>query len=395
MFEREENPLNVKKSDIVVGLASYNEADSIAYPAQQSSLGLQKYYGKERSVIINCDNHSPDGTELSFFGTETKIPKIYITTPADITGKGYNFENLFRKVLELDAEILVCLDADLLSVTPEWIKNFVEPIRAGYDFVTPIYSRHKYDGTITNNICYPIVYGLFCKNIRQPIGGDFAVSRRFAQHLVCQPWHKTTEEYGIDIFMTMNAILGGYKICSTGLGAKVHKPSAPKLGPMFMQVVSSAFLTILTHYDKWRNLSKIEEQEVFGLKEMSPPQELTIDRVAIEKQARDSFRHNQGILETFLSPKVYSEITNNFNSDTIDIDADLWVTTVYDMITAFKTTDDVSVLLEAFKGLYFGRTISFMNQTWDWKNEKAEEEILNQAKLFHKKRDYLIKRLDR
>ena len=46
MFEREENPCAATKADIVVGLASYNEADSIAYPTKQASLGLEKYYEK-------------------------------------------------------------------------------------------------------------------------------------------------------------------------------------------------------------------------------------------------------------------------------------------------------------------------------------------------------------
>ena len=178
MFEREVNTSNVTQADIVVGLASFNEADSIDYPTQQASLGLKKYYGDQTSCILNCDNHSPDDTESVFLGTETDVPKIYVTTPPDTPGKGYNFENMFRKVLELDAEVLVCLDADLLSVTPEWVKYFTDPIMAGYDMVNPIYSRHKYDGTITNSICYPLVYGLFCRNVRQPIGGDFAISRR-------------------------------------------------------------------------------------------------------------------------------------------------------------------------------------------------------------------------
>ena len=394
MFEREENPEGVTQASIAVGLASYNEADSIAYPTQQASLGLKKYYGDRTSVIINCDNHSPDSTEQAFLGTETDVGKIYITTPPDTPGKGYNFENMFRKVLELDSEVLVCLDADLLSVTPEWVKYFTDPILEGHDFVNPIYSRHKYDGTITNNICFPIVYGLFCRNIRQPIGGDFAMSRRFARHLVCQPWHRTTEEYGVDIFMTMNAILGGFKICNTGLGAKVHKPSAPKLGPMFIQVVSTAFLTVLRNVDKWRDAKEIVEPELYGLKTMDPPQELTMDRSAIEKQAREGFTQQQGQLEKVLSPDLYKDLTKMFGGGTIDIGAEQWTTTVFDMIAAFKTSTDRPALVESLKGLYFGRALSFMNKTWDWPTEKAEEDILAQAEVFHARRDYLIERLE-
>ena len=51
-------------------------------------------------------------------------------------------------------------------------KLTVEPLQDGYDFVNPIYSRHKYDGTITNHVCYPLLNGVLCTNLRQPIGGE-------------------------------------------------------------------------------------------------------------------------------------------------------------------------------------------------------------------------------
>ncbi|MCK4639848.1 MAG: glycosyl transferase [Candidatus Marinimicrobia bacterium] len=395
MFERENNPRNVRSAEIVAGLASYQEADSIDYPTQQLSGGLKKHYGDKTSVIINCDNNSPDGTEEVFLGTVTEVPKIYITTPPGILGKGYNFENIFRKMLELDAKVLVCVDADLLSITPEWVKYFIDPILNDYDFVNPLYSRHKYDGTITNNICYPLIYGLFCHNIRQPIGGDFSMSKRFVNHLVCKPWHRTTEEYGIDIFMTMNAILGGFKTCETGLGAKRHKPSAPKLGAMFIQVVSTMFLTIISNYETWKEATVIEQPALFGLRHMELPQELTIDRSAIEKQARDNFNQYKEILERVLSPGIYADLSHMFSSKGIDINTDQWVTIIYDMIAAFKSAGDRNnEIVESLKGLYFGRTLTFMNKTWDWSSEQTELEILAQAKVFHDKRDYLISKLE-
>jgi len=101
MYEREENPLKVTEADLVVGLASFMEADNIDYPTRQADEGIGKYFGDKSAVIINCDNASPDGTEQVFLGTDTKTPKIYISTPPDTPGKGYNFENMFRKLIEL------------------------------------------------------------------------------------------------------------------------------------------------------------------------------------------------------------------------------------------------------------------------------------------------------
>ena len=186
MYEREVNPRNVTEADIVVCLPSYKEADNIAYPTKVASEGLVKYFPDLKGVIVNADNASPDDTEGVFLAMETEVPKIYITTPENTPGKGWNFANAFRKAHTLGAKAIVCVDADLQSITPEWMYYMASPILEGYDYLTPLYSRHKYDGTITNNICYPLVYGILCRNTRQPIGGDFALSGGLADHIIAQ-----------------------------------------------------------------------------------------------------------------------------------------------------------------------------------------------------------------
>ena len=55
-------------------------------------------------------------------------------------------------------------------------------LEQGFDYVAPYYLRHKYDGTITNSIVYPMTRTLYGHRIRQPIGGDFGFSGHLAQH---------------------------------------------------------------------------------------------------------------------------------------------------------------------------------------------------------------------
>ena len=98
-----ENPGKVQTAEIIVGIPSYNEADSIAYPTKVASQGLIKYFPNKKSAIINVDNHSPDGTRDAFMSTSTDVPKIYISTPEGVKGKGNNFKNLFEAAAELRA----------------------------------------------------------------------------------------------------------------------------------------------------------------------------------------------------------------------------------------------------------------------------------------------------
>ncbi|MDY7036367.1 MAG: glycosyltransferase, partial [Thermodesulfobacteriota bacterium] len=240
-------------AEFIVGIPSYMEADSIPFVTTQVDQGITKYFPKLESIIVNVDNNSGDDTRGAFLSTETQTPKHYISTPKGVRGKGNNFLNLFRFAAKFKDTLkcVVVVDADLRSITPEWIKYLGEPILNGYDYALPYYSRHQFDGSITNHICYPLLYGLLGKNIRQPIGGEFCFSPAMMDFWLERKWTQTTRQYGVDIFMSLNAVLGDFKICEVGLGAKIHKASAPKLGPMFTQVVTTLFDFILAEKDKW------------------------------------------------------------------------------------------------------------------------------------------------
>ncbi len=80
------NPSNIKSAEIVVGIPSYNEADSIFFPVEQASKGLNIYFPHKSSVIVNVDNCSEDGTKDAFLNTPTKVPKIYASTEKGVRG---------------------------------------------------------------------------------------------------------------------------------------------------------------------------------------------------------------------------------------------------------------------------------------------------------------------
>jgi len=253
------NPDNINEAEIVIGIPSLNEADSIGFVVKQIDQGLGKYFSDRKSVIVNVDNNSQDGTKEAFLNTQTHTPKIYISTPENVKGKGNNLRNLFTIMRELGAKAGATVDADLKSITPKWINCLISPIlKENYHFLTPLYYRHKYDATITNHICYPLVYGILGHNIRQPIGGDMAFSREMTEFWLNQGWPPEVSQYGIDIFMTLNAIKSQLKIGQVNLVAKIHKPSAPKLGPMFLAVAKTLFDFLSANKEIWNDKEVID-----------------------------------------------------------------------------------------------------------------------------------------
>ncbi|MFQ5709566.1 MAG: glycosyltransferase [bacterium] len=385
------NPDQINSADLIVGIPSYNEADNIAFVMQQSAEGLRKYLPDFKSVIINVDNNSPDDTKSAFMNSAPGIPKIYVSTDSGVQGKGNNFYNLFNEMVRLKARAAVVIDADITSITPEWIRDLASPILTGYDYATPLYSRNEYDGTITNNICYPLLYGLLGRDIRQPIGGDFSFSLDLARHYLKQKWTKTTRQYGIDIFMTLNAILGGFECCQVGLGAKIHKPSAPKLGPMFSQVVGTLFQTLVNHKDQWLGMVNVENLPLFGKSDLEKPQSLSVDYKGMKATALYEFDINREILRKALSKAVFNRLTDMFEERKINIGTNLWTRIVYNLLHAYDTTDLNSHLIEAMKALYFGRVVTFIKQSLEKDHEESEQMIQNQAKHFFKYRSILTR----
>lgn len=386
----------IGKADLVVGIPSYNEADNIAFVAKQADQGLKTFFPDKKAVILNVDNDSQDDTKGAFLGQDTETPKYYLSTPPGVRGKGNNFLNLFQAAVLLDSKGIVCVDADLESIGPDWIDYLASPVMdQGADYVTPVYSRNEYDGAITNHICYPLIYGLSGREVRQPIGGDFGLSTHFASSVLSREWEHTTHEYGIDIFLTLSALFGGFRVAQTRLGAKIHKPSAPKLGPMITQVLTTLFSMLVEHKDDWRwgNGSAATER-TYGDKRLEEPQALPVDYKAIKETALDGYEEQRRRLRDYLTPMVFDKIDEIMVSGRMRLTSALWTRTVYDLLYTFDTSAQDEGVIEAMKPLFFARIASFIRYTLDLDHEESEVEIRLQAREFRRLRRYLRKRYD-
>jgi glycosyltransferase involved in cell wall biosynthesis len=176
----------IKHADIVIGIPSFNNERTIGHVVQACYAGLSKYFPQMSGVVINSDGGSTDGTreaaltasldEKSLMLLSTPLPPVHrLSVPYHgIPGKGSAFRLIFEMAQRLGARACAVVDSDLRSITPVWIDLLLRPILlANYEFVAPYYQRHKYDGTITNSIVYPLTRMLYGARVRQPIGGEF------------------------------------------------------------------------------------------------------------------------------------------------------------------------------------------------------------------------------
>jgi len=380
----------IKKAEIIVGIPSYNEADNIDWVVKQVSQGLQKYFPRKSAVIINVDNNSKDGTKEAFLKAKSSVPKVYLSTRPGAKGKGSNFYNLFKFIKEHSSKINIVVDADLRSITPDWIRKLGRPVKKGYDFVAPFYIRNKRDALITNHFCHPLIYALLGRNISQPIGGDFAFSLEMVEHWLSKKWPKAVYQYGIDIFMTTEAITNRFKVCQVDLGRKVHKPTSLKLDSMFVQVATTLFNQLIINKRLW-DKKKVKKTKIFYRKEIKRPQPLTFELQRFKDVCRLGFEAGEEIIKKVLKPDNYEKLKRHYRLKRNGIDADLWSKIVYDFLYAYENFNNKKKLIETLEVVAFCRFFCYARLVERVNSGKAEKEIINQARVFRENKNYLLK----
>ena len=377
---------------IMVGIPSYNNADTIGFVVKQVAEGLKKYFGG--GIIVNADGGSKDGTRDVVLNT--KVPKeievLSFVYKWPIPGKGSAMKELMELAREKDVDILIFVDSDLRSIVPEWIYKFAKPIMDGFDFVAPFYIRHKYDGTITNNIAFPMTTALYGFKIRQPIGGDFGInSKLFDVYLRDENvWKTDVAKFGVDIFLTTTALAEGFKVTQTSLGVKIHDPKDPaqSLGPMFNQVVGTLFMLMKKYENIWRNVKHINDVSIMGEAEKAEPEEVKINLGRLKVEARRGFEGKKRILEKILSRETFEGV--KIALKTFDFNDVLWSHVLYEAAAFYKR--GVLKTLESLIPLYFAKTASFVEETKDMNSLEAERLIEKRAEIFLKEKNYLLER---
>jgi len=383
-----------KDYEIIVGIPSYNNAQTIGYVTKVVDEGIKEYFNG-RGLIVNSDGGSTDGTRDIFLNTRTIAEKVSFTYEG-LPGKGSAMGSVMKLVVFLNVPVAVFVDSDLRSIEPWWIDRLTKPIlEKDAVYVTPYYIRHKYDGTITNNICYPIVSALFGKKIRQPIGGDFGVSLRMIKNYMSQPmeiWSTDVARFGIDIWMTTTAINeGNGEIWQTALGTKIHDVKDPgkHLGPMFSQVVGTLFRQIEKYQENWMKDIEVKDVPIFGSVSNVSPEPLKVDLENLKKSAINGINENYEFVSKVFEDDLLRVINDTKSTGKIDIEQ--WVKLIYSFAAKYRKKDLREKLIKALVPLYFAKVADFVELTLDKPDDFAEKLIEEQVEIFKTNKEFLKK----
>lgn len=399
----------VGQADILVGIPSCNNARTISHVVRAVQAGLAKYFPDKKAVLINSDGGSTDGTLEIVRDTNIKdfdsilinyqgepIPKL-VTPYYGISGKGSAFRTIFEIAAALNVKACAVLDSDLRSITPEWLELLLKPVISGeFDYVAPLYYRHKYDGTITNSIIYPLTRGLYGKRLRQPIGGEFGLSGDLARFFLSKDvWESDVARYGIDIWMTTTAIANDYRICQSLLGAKIHDPKDPgsDLSAMLCQVVGTAFDLMEVYPDAWREVKGSESVPTYGFQYTVGLEPVKVNVERMIRQFSIGVTELMDEWKSFLTKEVTDFLLSarSLPVEEFHIPDEIWVEIVYSFAgAAYRKVAGKGHLLKSLTPLYIGRTAAFVLETQESEAGEVEKKIERLCGVFEDRKPFLL-----
>src|SRR6201984_3059370 len=161
--------MSVGEVDLLVGIPSHNNAKSISQTVTTIEDCFQQNFVRDRVVIVNVDGGSRDGTSeavlntpfaksqnsrgLSSLRTLHRITTRYANQPS----QGAAFRSILAAADLLRAKACAVISPEISNFNAAWIKMLLQPAyREGFDFVAPLYSRHKNDGLLARNLIYPM-----------------------------------------------------------------------------------------------------------------------------------------------------------------------------------------------------------------------------------------------
>jgi glucosylglycerate synthase len=398
----------IGSTDLVVGVPSYNHAGTVGPVIDAVRAGLQKYFAAQRAVLVNTDAGSTDQTPLEVGRVDWDGPRLlaeHDSPPAErlavpfhgVPGRGAAHQTILEVAALLGARACLLVSADDRSMASESIDRLLRPIlEDDHDYVAPLYQRHRYEGTLTTGLLAPLVRALWGRRIRQPLGGEVALSGRLVAHL-CQEegWGGDQVRHGIDLWALAIAITEQFSVCETWLGPSPVGARRLEVAATLAQAVDAVFALQERTSPAWREIRGSLPVPVIGRPLPLGVEPVELNLAGMVRAFRLGLRNLLPIWEQILGPDTLSDVLalESPAEDGPSFPPTLWARVVYDYAVAYHLRALYRPhLLRSLGPLYLGRTAAFIAETESGGTRETESWIEAGARVFEREKAYLLTR---
>src|SRR5271157_2206489 len=349
--------INVGEVDILVGLATHNNAKTIEPVLQAIQDGILKCFPRERAVIINADGGSQDGTPELVVGAS--IDDVKKDDPRDEPRKGSKVYALrtfpsvstryarspepgtaLRTILAaadlLRARACVVISPDSTTIEPDWVQRLVRPVyNDNFDLVSPVYQRQKFEGVLMRNLLYPMTRAIYGYGIREPYASEFAISGRLATDFLAKEiWDDEWSRSGPEICLTVTAITGKYRVCQSFLGEKTPDRSGGDLVEAMRRTVGALFWSLDSNFPVWSTITGSQPVPTVGApspaEDMAEP--VRVNRKRLQQMFATGVAELEPVFQSILSASTLAELQRiaALEVGVFHYPADVWARTVFE-----------------------------------------------------------------
>jgi len=356
------------------------------FPGVKASVGVT---GWESGEIVLC----PPG-QLTAPSAGRRAPPL---TFGGIETQHSALSAVLKEAVRVSACAVALVAAEPHDDSADWLGTFLNPIlEGGFDFVSPAYLRHKADAAINTGIVYPLTRALYGRRLRQPLGGEAALSLPLAHRLLEDPdWSRDPANAGSDGWLVAKVLATEARPCQAWLGAW-PRPEGPTEDPSqtLARVLGVVFREMERHAQRWQRVGASAPLTAFGSPGLldggaQPP----VDRFVTAFQLGE--RELASVWGLVLSPgaRVVLHRAAGVGIERFRIDDSTWARIVYDFAVAhFARLVERRQLLLSLTPLYLGWVASFVLETRGLDVKETEARVEQLCEAFEHEKRYLISR---
>lgn len=411
---------NIKEADIVIGLPTYKNTQTAVHVARIALSGASQYFPHLRTVLVNADAGSKATTrravaDLSISNNGYKNT-VVTGRYKGVLGHGSAVAALVDAGLALDAKVIIILDSNTASITPEWIAGLAYLILENKaDLVMPRYHWLQPDGVLSDLVVYPLFRALWGQSVRHPAAPDFALSPLLATALLDEDvWETEVAGFGLPPWLTTYAVLDEWRVAQSAIGEKKYTSEVAMPGSepgelgrqallnkqflaRFRNIVSVLLYQVYRHEACWTDVKDfrslatltrfVSDSELAPL----PEGELSflLDELAL------GWIEYRPLWQRTLTPDNLAQVEAlaALPEDRFYFPSDFWARIVYDFAIAFnKSEDDPLQIVNSLFPLFCGRLAAFRQEIAGLSLVGREGTIAAQAVEFEEMRAYLKSR---
>jgi glucosylglycerate synthase len=368
----------VGQVDILVGLPTLNNAATVGAVVRAIHVCFTRDYPRLRTVMINSDAGSTDGTpgrirdaslsDEDVVQTSHALRTLHrVVTPYHgLPGKHTALRTLFAAAELTQAKVLVVIDPAGPATDAGRVTELIEPVLRGkVEFLAPRFRRHPRDGALITQLVRPLVRTLYGVGLDEPLGAEFACSRRFAAHCLDQRiWSQDAARFAIDLWLRTEAIAGRFTI------GQIWRPSTTGGGTTTLrqavrQIMLSLAVSLRAHEGFWRQADGVAALPTWGT-DHDGGDYVEWDYFALAQQARHDLAEIRPLLEEGpFDPALVSSLIEDTTAAEPRFHDELWVKVVYGFFvrTNGRGTAGIEQLADMFVPIYMWRAAVFMMQT--------------------------------